>query len=204
MKVILAILTSLLLLTGCTGLSLDHKQMGSFHNIESKSVGALDPSLKTVITILCMEQPNSGHFERFYVDNAHQEEIICNGHFVFLDKNSGQQTGFATGVTTTAIEGGAMAGTGYFVYKGLKASGDDNVTNNTNSSAGGDGGQGGEGFGMSSSNSTGGTAYGFGGSSSSNASGGTSYGSVANSGRGSTVGNSGNHNRAGRGHRGRH
>lgn len=166
MKFLFAILTSLLLLTGCTGLSLDHKQMGSFHNIESKSVGALDPSLKTVITILCMEQPNSGNFERFYVDNAHEEEIICNGHFVFLDKNSGQQTGFATGVTTTAIEGGAMAGTGYFVYKGLKASGDDNVTNNTNSSAGGDGGQGGEGFGMSSSNSTGGSAYGFGGSSS--------------------------------------
>lgn len=152
-------------LGGCTGPAIDMAANGSFYNLESKSTGAWDSSLKTLVTFMCVK--DTVNYEEITVNG---NTARCDGRFVVLDKNQAQQTGYMTGVTSAAIQGGAFVGGMYLLGNGIGDSGSKTTNNNSTSSNGGNSLSSARGEAFSNSNAAaaasggaGGSGYGYGG-----------------------------------------
>lgn len=167
MKQIWMVVVVAMVLGGCTGPALDMAANGSFYNLESKSTGAIESSLKTLITFMCVK--DTDNYEEITVNG---NTAKCDGRFVILDRNQANQTGYMTGVMSSAIQGGAFVGGMYLLGNGIGDSGSRTTNNNNTASQGGNssslgvGGQGGSAT-SASQGGAGGNGYGFGGSSSS-------------------------------------
>ena len=155
-----------LVMGGCTGPGMKLSSKGQFYNLESSSTGALDPSLKTLITFACV--PEEGRYESVKVDDELAE---CHGRFVVLDKNQAQQTGYMTGVFAAALQSGAFVGGMYLLGDGIGDSGSKTTNNNDTSSNGGNSLSSARSDAYSNSNAAaaasggaGGNGYGYGGS----------------------------------------
>lgn len=121
-----------MVLGGCTGPAINMSANGDFYNLESKSTGALNSSLKTLVTFMCVKDVTN--YEEIIVND---EKATCQGRFVVLDKNQAQQTGYMTGVMSAAIQGGAFVGGMYLLGDGIGDSGSRTTNNNDTSSHGG-------------------------------------------------------------------
>lgn len=132
MKSVVLVVVGSMVLGGCTGPSLQIASKGKFYNLESKSVGALDASVKTVITFYC--SPEADRYEEVATENG---TARCDGRFIVLDINQGKQTGYLTGVFSSAIQGAAFAGGMYLLGDGIGDSGSKTTNNNDTTSTGG-------------------------------------------------------------------